>query len=98
MSDAGGDDGLDGILGQDEESFKNSREYKPGEAVNLEAVNLEDLDGAQQEDGQKSAMSPSKFDLDEELDPKLQKRRDMLVKEAIRESGLYQGPEPSKRY
>ena len=51
MSDAGGNDGLDGILGQDEESFKNSREYKPGEAVNLEAVNLEDLDGAQHENG-----------------------------------------------
>jgi hypothetical protein len=32
------------------------------------------------------------------LDPKLKKRRDMLVKEAIRESGLYKGPEPSKRY
>lgn len=48
MSDAGGNDGLDGImLDNVNGSFKNSqKEYKPGEAVNLEAVNLEDLDGA----------------------------------------------------
>ena len=56
MSDAGGGDGLDGIFDNNQnESFKNShKQYQEGEAVNLEAVNLEGLDGSLPEGGQES--------------------------------------------